>query len=147
MLTFEQIDADLIVALKAKESFLVSTLRLLKSALKNAEIAKTSELTEPEAISVLEKQAKQRRDSIEQFSNAGRNDLADKEKAELEIIQKYLPQKMSEEELSQVIDRVIAETGATGVSDLGRVMKEAIAKTAGAADGATISRIAKEKLS
>jgi uncharacterized protein YqeY len=145
--TLERINDELKTALKSGDSEKASVLRLLKSALKNAEIAKGSELTEVEELSVLDKQAKQRRDSITQYMAGNRKDLADKENLELEIIEEYLPQKLSEEETSKLIDEVISETRADSISQMGQVIKEVMARAKGQAEGGVVSRIAKEKLS
>jgi uncharacterized protein YqeY len=147
MSVLEQIDNDFKEALKNQDQEMVSVLRMLKSAFKNTQIEKGHELTDQEATSVLEKQAKQRQDSIVQFKAGNRDDLAVKEESELTIISKYLPEKMSEEELQKLIDSVITETGASTMQDMGKVMKAVLDKANGQADGSMVSRIVKEKLS
>jgi uncharacterized protein YqeY len=147
MTIISKLDQDMKEAMLAHESERLSVLRMLKNALKNAEIAKKEELTEGEILNVLDKQAKQRQDAIEQFTGGGRADLADKEKAELELIQSYLPEKMSESELEEVVVKTIEELGATSMADMGKVMKEVMAKTAGQADGKAVSEKVKQKLS
>ena len=141
------IDLDLITALKAHEAETASILRMLKSALKNAEIASGKELSEAEAFAVLEKQAKQRRDAAEQYNKGGRPELAEKELAEVKTINKYLPEKMSEAELVNLVETKISELGATNVSEMGKVIGAVMAAAKGTADGASISKIVKEKLS
>lgn len=143
----EKLESDLKDAMRQKDVKTLSVLRLIKSAVKNSEIQKGSELEENEILSVLEKQAKQRRDSIDQFEKGGRNDLAENEKVELEIIQKYLPTKLSEDETASLVREVIAELGTTEISGMGSVIKEVMTRSKGAAEGSTVSRIVKEQLS
>lgn len=143
----EKIDSDLKNAMLAQDTELVSVLRLLKNAMKNAQIEKMHELSEVEQLSVLEKQAKQRKDSIVQFEAGARQDLVAKEKAELDIISRYLPEKMDEEDLKVLISRVITELDAHTMADMGKVMKEVMAQAAGKADATLVSAIVKEKLS
>lgn len=142
----EKIDNDIKSNLKEGKSEELSVLRLLKSAIKNAAISKNDVLTEQETVSVLEKQAKQRRDSIDQYVKGGRPELADKERFELELIETYLPQKMDEESLAKLVESSISELGATSMVDMGRVIKDVMTKAAGSADGGTVSKIVKEKL-
>ncbi|MDD5693468.1 MAG: GatB/YqeY domain-containing protein [Patescibacteria group bacterium] len=141
-----KIESDLILAIKNKEELTTSVLRMIKSAIKNAEIAKGDELNESETSNILEKQAKQRRDSITQYIEGNRTDLADKEKAELAIIEKYLPKKMTQSELSNLVDKVISETQANSISQMGQVIKEVMIKANGQADGKTVSEMVKTKL-
>jgi uncharacterized protein YqeY len=143
----EKIDEDLRVALKGQDANKASVLRLLKSAIKNAEITKNALLSEQEIISTLEKQAKQRKDSIEQYRSGNRPDLASKEEGELEIINAYLPQKFSQEETEKLVDEVIRDLGAESISQMGQVMKETMSRANGQADGSVVSKIVKEKLS
>jgi len=147
MLLSEKIDADLSSALKAGDHEAVSVLRLLKNSLKNARINSGKELGEAEEVNVLQKEAKQRRESIESFSKANRTDLAAKEKAELEIIQKYLPAGLSEAELNKMVEAAIAEVGAASMADMGKVMGNLSPKIAGRADGGTVANLVKQKLS
>lgn len=139
-----QINESANQALTQRDELGLSVFRLLKSAIKNAEIAKGHELTEEETIAVLEKQAKQRRDSIEQFEKANRVDLAEKEKAELEIISKFLPEKMTEEDIRATVKEVV---GSNEGADFGRIMGMAMGKLKGQADGATVQKIVREELS
>jgi hypothetical protein len=142
----EKIDQDIIQAVKNKDELTVSVLRLLKSAIKNAEIDKGEKLKEPETINILEKQSKQHKDSIEQYQRGGRKDLADKEKTELSIIEKYLPEKMSEEELEKLTQQVILDLGASSIEKMGQVIKEVMTRSQGRADGQKTSDIVREKL-
>jgi uncharacterized protein len=138
----ERVDLDLKEAMRAKDATKLGVLRMLKSALKYAAIAKSgaeAELSDAEAIQVIRKQAKQRQDSVESFEKGGRAELADKEKEELAILNTYLPQGMSPDELTKVVRETIAELGATSKAQMGAVMKALQAKVAGRADGKTLS--------
>lgn len=139
----EQIEKQLKKAMIAKDELTLSVLRMVKSAVKNAEIEKKHELTETETIAVLEKQAKQRKDSIEQYEAGNRADLADREKAELALIETYLPEKMGDNEVREVARKVIA--GNKG-ADFGRIMGAIMNDLKGKADGGTVQRIVKEEM-
>lgn len=143
----EQIESDLIEAMKSKNDTKVSTLRMLKSAIKNAEIAKMKELEDTDIIGTIQGQIKQRRDSITLYEQGNRQELADKEKAEIEILTKYLPEQMSEDEVRSIIVKAITETGASGMADLGKVMGKIMPEVKGKADGSMVSNIVKEELS
>src|SRR5213595_4134482 len=126
MTLLERVDSDLKEAMRARDATRLGVLRMIKSALKYAAIAKSdaeAELSEAEATQVIRKQAKQRRDSIESFEKGGRAELAKKEKEELSILNAYLPQAMSADELAKVVRDTIAETGATSKAQMGGVMK------------------------
>ena len=145
----EQIDHDLKEAMKAREADKLSVLRLLKSALKNAAIEKGGQagvLDDAEATAVIRKQVKQRQDSVESFEKGGRPELAAKEKTEIELLNTYLPQALSPDELSRLIDEAVAETGATGKAQMGAVMKALQPKVAGRADGRTLSQEVQKRL-
>jgi uncharacterized protein YqeY len=138
----QRVDSDLKEAMRAKDVTKLGVLRMLKSALKYAAIAKSgaeAELSDAEAVQVIRKQAKQRQDSIESFEKGGRAELADKEKQELAILNTYLPQGMSPDELAKVVRETIAELGATSKAQMGAVMKALQAKVGGRADGKTLS--------
>ena len=138
----QSVDSDLKEAMRAKDAAKLGVLRMLKSALKYAAIAKSgaqAELSDAEAVQVIRKQAKQRQDSIESFEKGGRAELAEKEKEELAILNTYLPQGMSPDELAKVVRETIAELGAKSKAQMGSVMKELQAKVAGRADGKTLS--------
>jgi uncharacterized protein YqeY len=138
----QRVDSDLKEAMRAKDATKLGALRMLKSALKYAEIAKSdaeAELGDAEAVQVIRKQAKQRQDSIESFEKGGRIELADKEKEELAILNTYLPQGMSPDELMKVVRETIAELGATSKAQMGAVMKALQAKVGGRVDGKTLS--------
>jgi uncharacterized protein YqeY len=146
----ERVDSDLKEAMRAKDTRKLGVLRMLKSALKYATIAKSgaeAQLSEAEAAQVVRKQAKQREDSIESFEIGGRSELAAKEKEELSILNTYLPQAMNSDELAKVVRETIAETGATSKAQMGGVMKALQAKLAGRADGKTLSQEVSRQLS
>jgi uncharacterized protein YqeY len=139
----ERLDSDLKEAMRAKDSTTLGVLRMLKSALKYAAIEKSgaeAELSDAGAAQVIRKQAKQRQDSIESFEKGGRAELAAKEKKELSILNAYLPQAMSAEELSKVVGETIAEIHATSKAQMGTVMKALQAKVGGRADGKMLSQ-------
>jgi uncharacterized protein YqeY len=145
----ERIDSDLKEAMRAKDATKLGVLRMLKSALKYAAIAKSgsdAELSDAEAAQVIRKQAKQRQDSIESFEKGGRAELAAKEKEELSILNAYLPQAMSTDELAVVVRETIAEVGATSKAEMGAVMKALQVKVAGRADGKTLSQEVQKQL-
>lgn len=137
-----QIDQDIIKALKGKEKEKLTVLRGLKSDLKYKVIEKGGELTEEEALAVLNSAAKKRKDSIEQFDKGGRDDLVQSEKFGLDIIMGYLPKQISEEELTALIKEAIAETGADSPQKIGLIMKAVLPKVKGRADGKQINQIA-----
>lgn len=149
MLIQDQIDNDIKDAMRAKAAEKLSVLRLLKSALKNASIEKggaEAKLDDPESMAVIRKQVKQRQDSVEGFEKGGRPELAAKEKAEMEMLNTYLPKAMSESDLDGLVADSIAETGATGKAQMGAVMKVATAKAAGRVDGKTLSQAVQKAL-
>lgn len=144
----ERIDSDLIVAMKAKDAARTSTLRMMKASVKNREIEKGDALSDDEITKSLQSLVKQRRDSIEQYEKAGREELAAKERDEIEVIEVYLPQAASREEIERAVDEAVAETNATSMREMGAVMKAAQARLAGRnADGRTLSEIVKARLS
>jgi hypothetical protein len=142
----ERIESDLLDAMKTGSTEKVSVLRMLKSSIKNAEIESSDELTEGDILKILEKQAKQRKDSIALYVNGGRQDLAKKEEAELDIINLYLPEKLSREEVLKTVSGAIQDTGASTMKDMGLVIKTVMEKVGDQTDGKTVSDIVKEKL-
>jgi uncharacterized protein YqeY len=134
-------------AMRAKDSARLSTVRLLLAAMKQKEVDERVELTDADVLAILEKMIKQRRESIAQFEKAARQDLADKEKAEIEVLSAYLPQKMSDAELSAAISAAVSETGASGIRDMGKVMALLKPRLAGRADMGAVSALVKSKLS
>ena len=149
MTLVERVDADLKEAMRAKDATKLGVLRMLKSALKYAAIAKSgaeAELNDAEGVQVIRKQVKQRQDSIESFEKAGRVELVEKEKEELAILNGYLPQQMSADEISKVVRETIAEAGATSRAQMGAVMKALQAKVAGRVDGKALSTEVQKQL-
>jgi uncharacterized protein YqeY len=149
MTFIERVDSDLKEAMRAKDATRLGVLRMLKSALKYAVIAKSGaegELNDAEAAQVIRKQAKQRQDSIESFEKGGRAELAEKEKEELSILNAYLPQQMNADELAKIVRESIAEVGATSKAQMGAVMKALQAKIAGRADGKMLSTEVQKQL-
>jgi len=143
----KQIVTDLTTAMKAQDANRTSTLRMVKAAMMNRQIEKGSELDDDDMQKLLRSLVKQRRDSIEQYEKAGRQELVDKEKAEIEVIETYLPQAASNEEIEQAVASAIAETGASSMRDMGKVMKAVQAALAGKnADGRLVSEVVKSKL-
>jgi len=147
MTLVERIPKDMAEAMKAREPGRLSALRMVKAALMNGEVSKGRPLDEGEAQQVLSSLIKQRRDSIEQFTNAGRTDLATKETAELAILEHYAPPAVAAEEIERAIDAAIRETGAASAKDMGRVMKAVMAAFAGRSiDGKTVNELVRKKL-
>lgn len=142
----DRIATETVEALKAGEKVRVSTLRLLTSAIRNREIEVGRELSEDEVLEIAAKEAKKRRESIEAYGAAGRQDLVDKESAELEVLQVYLPEQLSDTDIDAIVDEAIAATGATGPSEMGKVMSAVMAKAKGKADGKVIQERVKDKL-
>ena len=146
MTIIEGLNDDLRDAIRSKYSLRRTVLRTLLSEIANAKIAKRSDLTEEEILVVITKQSQQRKDSIEAFADAGRKDLEDKERLELELISTYLPEQLSEEEVQDIIDGVLLEVGATGPSDMGKVMGIVMPKVRGRTDGKIVNSIVVSKL-
>ncbi|MCX6810936.1 MAG: GatB/YqeY domain-containing protein [Candidatus Berkelbacteria bacterium] len=147
MSLIDQIESDYVDALKTKEAEKVSVLRMLKSALQNSKIQLQKELTDDDVIKTVQSQIKQRKDSIATYQTGGRAELADKEKAEIEILSVYMPEQLSDEELTAIVKSAIAETGATSAADMGKVMGKVMPQVAGKANGGQISTKVKELLS
>src|SRR6266540_2242317 len=143
----QQIVSNLTASMKAQDAPRTSTLRMVKAAVMNREIEKGAELDDEEMMQLLRSLVKQRRDSVEQYEKGGRQELADKEKTEIEVIEAYLPQAASSDEIEAAVAAAISETGASTMKDMGRVMKAVQAALAGRnADGRTVSEIVKAKL-
>lgn len=147
MTFLECINQDITTAMKAKEAERLSTLRMVKTALKNREIEKMAALTDDEAIKVLQSLVKQRRDSVEQYTQGGRLELAEKEAAEIKVIETYLPAALDEAAIASVVETTIAELGATSAKEMGQVMKAVMVKLAGqTVDGKVVSQLVKTRL-
>jgi uncharacterized protein YqeY len=134
-------------AMRAKDGARLSTVRLALAAMKQKEVDERVELTDADVLAILEKMIKQRRESIAQFEKAARKDLADKEKAEIEVLSAYLPQKMSDAEVAQAVSAAVIEAGASGIKDMGKVMALLKPRLAGRADMGAVSALVKNKLS
>lgn len=148
-MTKQQLKDELKQSMLAKNELKTSVLRMLLSAINYYEIQKGGagyEATDEDVMAVIQKEAKQRRDSIDQFSKAGRQELADKETNELKLLEEYLPQQISEEEIKKLVEDAVSQTGATTIADMGKVMGALMPKTKGKADGGIVSKIVKEEL-
>lgn len=146
----QKLQEELRQSMLAKDTLKTSVLRMLLSAINYYEIQKGGagyEATDEDVLSVIQKEVRQHKDSIEQFQKAGRQELVDKETKELELLQKYLPKQISEGEVSNLVKEAIKQTGATGVKDIGKVMGALMPKLKGKADGGIVSKIVKEQLS
>jgi uncharacterized protein YqeY len=142
----DKVRSDMTAAMKAQEKERLSTLRMLQSAMKNEQINVGHELSDEEAMSVIRKAMKQRLDSIEQYTNAGRIELADKERSEMELLKTYLPPELTDDELDAGVREIIASTGAASKKDMGKVMKEATARFKGRVDGKKVQEIVQRLL-
>jgi hypothetical protein len=142
----EEITASLKDAMRAKDEARLSSLRLVLTAIKKREKDIRRPLEDQEVLAVISSQIKQRHESIEQYKQAGRADLAEAEKSELQVLQGFMPEQLSEAEMARVLDEIIAEVGAVSMKDMGKVMKVAMAKLAGRADGRVINSMVKAKL-
>lgn len=145
----QQLKDQLKEAMLAKDTLRTSVIRFILSGITYYEIQKGGagyEATDEDVMAVINKEVKQRKDSIEQFQNAGRQDLVDKEQAELTILETYLPEQMSEEEVKKLVGEAVAQTGASAPSDMGKVMGALMSKVKGKADGTLVSRLVREAL-
>lgn len=142
----DQINEDFKQAMKEQDEERLSVLKMLRSELRNEEIEQGGDLEEGDVIQLLSREAKQRRDSIEQYEDGGRDDLAEKERQELELIESYLPEPLSNEELEDVVEEVIDEVGAEDMSDMGSVMGPLMSRIRGRADGDLANKLVRERL-
>lgn len=140
---FTQINSDLKSAMKQSQTEATNTLRMLVSAVRNEQIAKQKDLSDEDVVAVVSREVKKRRDSVTQYTAAGRADLADKEQSEISILQKYLPEQLSEEQIREQVKAVVAENVG---APFGKVMGAAMAKLKGQADGNVVQRLVKEQL-
>ena len=141
-----QLTEDMKTAMRAKDQVSLSTIRLINAAIKQFEVDERTEADDAKVISILTKMVKQRKDSAKIYTEAGRQDLADKENAEIEILNRYLPQMMSAEEIKTVVEAAIAETGASGMANMGKVMGVLKTRLAGKADMGEVSKVLKAAL-
>ena len=142
-----KIQDDVKAAMRSKDKDRLATLRLITAAIKQKEVDERIELDDAAVLAVLEKMLKQRKDSIEQFGKAGRDDLIAKEQAEVAVIQDYMPEQMSEAEIATIVDAAVASTGAESMKDMGKVMGQVKPQVAGKADMGLVSKLVKAKLS
>jgi len=142
----ERLDQAFKEALKGQHQTVLSTLRMLKTAIRNKEVEVKHPLSEAEILAVINSQAKQRRDAVAEYQKAGRQDLASKEEEELSVLLSFLPSQLTPEELEAEVVRVIAQVGASSPKDLGKVMKTAMAELAGRADGKVVQEIVRRRL-
>lgn len=142
----ERLNEEMKEAMKARDEVRLSSIRLVRSSVKNREIELRRELSEQEVTEVVSSLVKQRRESIRMFGEAGRADLVEKEERELQVLLGFLPQQLTREEVENLVASVIAETGAQGAKDMGRVMKALMSHVSGRADGSLVSTIVKERL-
>jgi uncharacterized protein YqeY len=142
----EQIEKDFLAAYKAKEEVRVAVLRMLKTAAKNRQVELMRPLSDEEVLEVIARQVKQRQESIDQFSQAGRTEMAEREAAEMVVLKAYLPVQLSAEETAAAVDAAIAETGASSAKEMGKVMQAVMAKHKGRIDGKAVNEIVKARL-
>jgi len=142
----ENLNKDMKDAMKARDKEKLATIRMLKSAVQNEELSKKGELTEDEELSILSREKKQRLDSVDEFNDAGRDDLVKKTEQEIEIIDDYLPKQLSDEEVDEIVSETIEQTGASSMKDMGKVMGAVMPKVKGKADGNVVNQKVKEKL-
>jgi uncharacterized protein YqeY len=144
---FQKLQEEMKAAMKGGDKDRLSTIRMLISEIKKVQIDSKKELTDDEILSILQKYVKQRKEAYEQYSKAGREDLANKELKEIEIVQEFLPQSLSEEEIVKIVQQTISDLGASSIKDMGKVVKAVMEKVKGRAEGSVVSKIVKEKLS
>lgn len=142
-----RLNEDMKQAMKAKDKDTLSVIRMVKAALQNEAIhLKKDQLSEDEELTILSREVKQRKDSLQEFASAGREDLVQKLKSELTIVNQYLPKQLSEDELSQVVDDTIREVGATSKAEMGKVMAALMPKVKGKADGSLVNKLVQQQL-
>ena len=142
-----RLQTEMKIALKSKDTDRLSVVRMLISEIKKEQIDKKRELSDSEVLTVIQRYAKQRRDAIEQYKKANRQDLVEKEQKELNIVLEFLPKQLTEEEIVKIVDKTIEEVGAASIKDMGKVMKSVMEKVKGRADGSLVSKIVRKKLS
>jgi len=135
----ERLNEDMKQLMRSGDKFALSVVRMIRSAIKNVEIDTRKTLSDDEVLDILSREIKQRRDALQEFEKAGRDDLADQAKAEIEVIQRYMPQPLTEDELARIVEETIRETGAASKSDMGKVMSALMPKVKGRADGKQVN--------
>lgn len=146
MSLLDRLNQDMKEAMKSKDRLRLNVIQMIKASLQNEAIKLGKELSEDEELTVLNREVKQRKDSLQEFEKAGRADLAEQVKQELEYVQHYLPEQLSEEELLQIVRETIAEVGATSKADIGKVMAKIMPKVKGRADGSLVNKIVRTEL-
>ncbi|MBA9025483.1 GatB/YqeY domain-containing protein [Peribacillus huizhouensis] len=147
MSLLERLNNDMKQAMKNKEKDKLSVIRMLKSSLQNEELKKREALTDDEELTVLSRELKQRKDSLQEFENAGRIDLVDKVRTEIDYVEAYMPEQLSEEEISEIVKNTIEEVNASSKTDMGRVMGALMPKVKGKADGSLVNKLVQQHLS
>lgn len=142
----QKLQEDLKTSMKNKDTLRKSVITLIRSSIKQVEVDKRIELNDDDVIDIISKQLKQRNDSLEQFLDAGREDLVEETRSEIEVLKEYLPQQLSEEELNEIVKQTISEVGATSMKDMGKIMSVIKPKIKGRADGKLINKLVKENL-
>lgn len=142
----QKLQEDLKTSMKNKDTLRKSVITLIRSSIKQVEVDKRIELNDDDVIDIISKQLKQRNDSLEQFLDAGREDLVEETRSEIEVLKEYLPQQLSEEELNEIVKQTISEVGATSMKDMGKIMSVIKPKTKGRADGKLINELVKNNL-
>ena len=142
----QKLQEDLKTSMKNKDTLRKSVITLIRSSIKQVEVDKRIELNDDDVIDIISKQLKQRDDSLEQFLDAGSEDLVEETRSEIEVLKEYLPQQLSEEELNEIVKQTISEVGATSMKDMGKIMSVIKPKTKGRADGKLINKLVKENL-
>lgn len=135
----ERLNEDMKQYMKSGDKFALSVVRMIRSAIKNVEIESRKTLSDDEVLDILSREIKQRRDALQEFEKAGRNDLADQAKAEIDVIQRYMPEPLSDEELNALVEETVKEVGAASKSDMGKVMSAIMPKVKGRADGKRVN--------
>ncbi|GGH26725.1 GatB/YqeY domain-containing protein [Paenibacillus segetis] len=142
----ERLNEDMKQAMKSQDKFKLSTIRMVRATMKNLEIDLKRTLNDNEVLDILSREIKQRKDALQEFEKAGRNDLAEKVKAEAEILAEYLPEQLSEEEIKVIVQQTIQETGASSKADIGKVMSALMPKVKGRADGKLVNQAVQQLL-
>lgn len=143
----ERLNDDMKQAMKNQDKFKLSVIRMIRSAIKNVEIDQKKTLSDDEVLDILNREVKQRKDSLQEFEKAGRNDLSEAVKEEIEIIAVYMPQQLTEEEIQAIVQQTIQETGASSKADMGKLMSALMPKVKGRADGKLVNRFVQQLLS
>ena len=147
MSLLERLNNDMKQAMKNKEKDKLSVIRMLKASIQNEALKQRQDLTDDEELTVLSRELKQRKDSLEEFANAGRSDLVDKVRTELVYVEAYMPEQLSEEDISEIVKQTIEEVNATSKADMGRVMGALMPKVKGKADGSLVNKLVQQHLS